>query len=90
VQLLYEFASGDGKLQHAKGGRTVSVRDDRDTLGPELVRERQRLEKEQPEIATTYRSFLRDFAQFREMQKQLDHEIQAGPFQRAAFAARLK
>ncbi|HEY2294330.1 MAG TPA: hypothetical protein VGM86_26825 [Thermoanaerobaculia bacterium] len=38
----------------------------------DLLRDRQALEERQPKLAGGYQEFLKDFAQFREMQKQFE------------------
>lgn len=68
----------------------MPIYDLEETTGHALVKERQRLEDQQPELAGGYRSFLRDYTQFREMQQQLEQRTQSGSPRNRAFAARLK
>lgn len=58
--------------------------------GYELIRERERLERRQPGLVSKYQSFLRDFAQFRELQRQFEHGPKKRTAAQSTFAARLK
>lgn len=62
----------------------------RESSGYELIRERERFEKRQPEMVSGYQAFLRDFAQFRELQKQFEQNPRKRAAARSTFAARLK
>lgn len=64
--------------------------DTREASGYTLIRERERLERLQPDLVSKYQSFLRDFAQFREVQRQFEDNPKKGTSDQATFAARLK
>jgi hypothetical protein len=58
--------------------------------GYELLRERERLEQRYPDLVTSYREFLRDYARFREVQEQFAERSQKPTLSRTPFGARLK
>lgn len=55
----------------------------------EVLREKERFERLRPEMVTRYQSFLRDFAQFRETQRQFEESSKTVSSDPATFAARL-
>jgi hypothetical protein len=58
--------------------------------GYDLLRERERLEKRHPDLVTSYREFLRDYARFREVQEQFAERSRKPALSRTPFGARLK
>lgn len=62
----------------------------KETSGYALIRDRESLEKQRPELASRYQSFLREFAQFREVQSQFKQSPKKGTPSQSTFAARLK
>jgi hypothetical protein len=58
--------------------------------GHEVLREKERFERQRPEMVSRYQSFLRDFAQFRETQRQFEEPSKRASSAPATFAARLK
>lgn len=56
----------------------------------QVLRERELFERLQPEMVTRYQSFLRDFAQYRETQRQFEEPSKRVSSGSAAFAVRLK
>jgi hypothetical protein len=58
--------------------------------GYELLRDRERLEQRHPDLASSYQSFLRGFAQFQESWKQFEGKPEKKSPISSPFAAPLK